>query len=31
MNESNRTVREATRDVAVEILAVLGTPPQEIE
>ena len=31
MNESNRTVREAAHDVAVEILGVLGTQPQEMD
>ena len=31
MNESNRTVREAASEVAVEILGVLGTQPQEME
>ena len=31
MNEANRTVREAARDVAVEILGALGVEPQEID
>ena len=31
MNEANRAVREAARDVAVEILGALGIQPQEIE
>ena len=31
MNESNRTVREAARDVAVEILGALGIQSPEME
>jgi hypothetical protein len=31
MNEVNRTVREAARDVVVEILGALGVQPQEID
>ena len=30
MNEANRAVREAARDVAVEILRVLGIQPQDM-
>jgi len=31
MNESNKTVREAARGVAVEILGALGVEPQEMD
>ena len=31
MNESNRTVREAARDVVVEILGALGIQSQEMD
>jgi hypothetical protein len=31
MNEANHAVREAARDVVVEILGALEVPPQEIE
>jgi hypothetical protein len=31
MNEANAAVREAARDLVVEILAALGVPPQEVE
>ena len=31
MNEANREVREAARDVAVEILRVLGIQPQDMD
>ncbi len=31
MNEANRAVREAARDLAVEILGALGIKPQEME
>jgi hypothetical protein len=31
MNEANRAVREAARDVAVEILGALGVQPQEMD
>ena len=31
MNESNKSVREAAREVVVEILHALGTQPQDIE
>ena len=31
MNEVNRAVREAARDVVVEILAALGVQPQEMD
>ena len=31
MNEANRGVREAARDVVVEILGALGVPPQEMD
>ena len=31
MNESNRAVREAAREVVVEILGALGIQPQEME
>ena len=31
MNESNKAVREAARDVVVEILGALGIQPQEME
>ena len=31
MNEANRAVREAARDLAVEILGGLGIKPQEME
>ena len=31
MNEANKAVREAARDVAVEILRVLGIQPQEMD
>ena len=31
MNEANRAVREAARDLAVEILGVRGIKPQETE
>ncbi len=31
MNESNKAVREASRDVVVEILGALGIQPQEMD
>ena len=31
MNEANRAVREASRDLAVEILSALGITPQEMD
>ena len=31
MNEANRTVRKASRDLAVEILGALGVQPQEMD
>jgi len=31
MNEANREVREAARDLTVEILGVIGITPQEME
>ncbi|MGA2035406.1 MAG: hypothetical protein ABSG68_24425 [Thermoguttaceae bacterium] len=31
MNEANKAVREAARDVVVEILRALGIPPQELD
>lgn len=31
MNESNSAVREAAREVVVEILGALGVPPQEMD
>ena len=31
MNEANKTVREATREVIVEILAAIGVQPEEVE
>jgi hypothetical protein len=31
MNESNRAVREAARDLAVEILGAIGIQPQEMD
>lgn len=31
MNEANLAVREAAREVVVEILNALGVPPQELE
>jgi hypothetical protein len=31
MNEANRAVREAARDVVVEILGTVGVQPQEME
>ena len=31
MNEANRAVREAAKDVAVEILGALGVQPQEMD
>jgi hypothetical protein len=31
MNEANRAVREAARDVVVEILGALGVQPQDID
>ena len=31
MNESNRAVREAARDLAVEILGALGIPSEEMD
>lgn len=31
MNEANRAVREAARDLVVEILGALGIKPQEME
>ena len=31
MNEANKTVREAARDVVVEILGATGVPPREVD
>jgi hypothetical protein len=31
MNEADRAVREAARDLTVELLGALGVPPQEID